>query len=239
MGLMSCGAFCQAQSPAVPPAFDAASIRPTLPDGPKIPFQFGPNRLSMRTTLGSLIRVGYQVSDFQVADGPAWTWSVFYDVQAAAGGGSDSQQFRLMIQKLLADRFQLKLHRETRAIAGYVLSVDKGGPKLPAARTDVPPDSQIVQIAPGRGIVSRGGTTKGLALMLEIPLGKLVVDETNIEGNYDYRLQYDDSELKNVGNDSAAGSVFGALHEIGLKLEAKKIPMEVLVIDSVERPSEN
>jgi uncharacterized protein (TIGR03435 family) len=226
------------QAQTATPAFDAASIKPTLPDGPKIPNQFGPDRLSMRTPLGRLISMAYQVSDFQVAGGPAWTWSVFYDVQAEAGGGADSQQIRLMIRTLLADRFQLKLHRETRAIAGYVLSVDKGGPKLPPARTDVPPDRQIVQYGPGH-IVSRGGDIKDLALALEIPLGKLVVDETKIEGNYDFRLQFDDSELKGAGADSAPGSVFGALHEIGLKLDAKKIPMEALVIDSVERPSEN
>jgi uncharacterized protein (TIGR03435 family) len=220
MTLMCGGVSGQTQTAT--PAFDAASIKLTLPDGPKIPNQFGPDRLSMRTPLGRLISMAYQVSDFQVAGGPAWTWSVFYDVQAEAGGGADSQQIRLMIRTLLADRFQLKLHRETRAIAGYVLSVDKGGPKLPPARTDVPPDSQIVQIAPGRGIVSRGGTIKGLALTLEIPLGKLVVDETKIEGNYDFRLQFDDSDLKGATTDSAPGSVFGALHEIGLKLEAKR-----------------
>ena len=90
--------------------------------------------------------------------GPASTRSVFYDVQAEAGSGADSQQMRLMIRTLLADRFQLKLHRETRAIAGYVLNVDKGGPKSPPASTDVPPDRQAVQILPGRGIVSRAGT---------------------------------------------------------------------------------
>jgi uncharacterized protein (TIGR03435 family) len=154
------------------------------------------------------------------------------------GGGADSQQIRLMMQTLLADRFQLRVHGETRAIEGYVLSVDKGGPKLPPARTDVPPDSQIVQYGPGR-IVSRGGDIKDLALSLEIPLGRLVVDETKVEGNYDFRLQFDDSELKGAVTDSALGSLFGAVHEIGLKLEAKKIRMEALVIDSVERPSEN
>jgi uncharacterized protein (TIGR03435 family) len=237
MALMCRGGSGWAQTAT--PAFDAASIKPTPADGPKIPFQFGPNRVSMRTTLGRLIGLAYQVSDFQLAGGPEWAWSAFYDVQAEAGAGADLEQIRLMIRTLLADRFQLRLHRETRAIAGYILSVDKGGPKLPPARTDVPPDSQIVQIAPGRGIVSRGGTIKGLALMLEIPLGRLVVDETKIEGNYDFRLLFDDSGLKSAATDSTPGSLFGALHEIGLKLESKKIPMEVLVIDSVERPSEN
>jgi uncharacterized protein (TIGR03435 family) len=237
MTLMCGGVSGQAQTET--PAFDAASIKPTLPDGPKIPNQFGPDRLSMRTTLGRLIGMAYQVTDFQVAGGPAWAWSVFYDVQAEAGGGADSQQIRLMIRTLLADRFQLKLHRETRAIEGYVLSADKGGPKLPPARTDVPTDSQTVQIIPGRGIVSRGSPIRNLAIMLEMQLGKPVVDETKIDGLYDFRLLFDDSELKGSDTDLARGSLFAALHEIGLKLEAKKIPMEALVIDTVERPSEN
>jgi uncharacterized protein (TIGR03435 family) len=76
-------------------------------------------------------------------------------------------------------------------------------------------------------------------LNLGMQLGKLVADETKIEGNYDFRLQLDDSELKSAVTDSGLGSVFGALHEIGLKLEAKKIPIKVMVIDRVERPSEN
>jgi uncharacterized protein (TIGR03435 family) len=111
--------------------------------------------------------------------------------------------------------------------------------KLPAARADVPPESQTVQPIRGGGIVSRGSPIKNLAIVLGMQLGKPVVDETKIEGNYDFRLQYDDGELNGAAADSALGSVFGAIHNIGLKLEAAKIPMDVLVIDSAERPSEN
>lgn len=235
MTLMCCGLSAQARTAT--PAFDAASIKPTLPDGPKIPNQFGPDRLSTRTRLGRLIGTAYEVTDYQVADGPAWTWSAFYDVQAETGSDADSHRIRLMMQTLLANRFQLKLHRETRPIAGFVLGVDKGGPKLPPERRGAAGQSDC-SIRSGY-IVSRGGDIKDLALALEIPLGKLVVDETKIEGLYDFRLSFDDSELKSAGTGLAPGSLFGALHEIGLKLEAKKIPMEVLVIDSVERPSEN
>lgn len=240
LGLMTLMCWCvSGQSQTVTPAFDAASIKPTPPDGSNITFRLGPNSLSTRGVLGTVVMLAYQVTGYQVAGGPAWTWSASYDIQAEAGGAADSQQIRLMLRTLLADRFQLKLHRETRMIAGYVLGVDKGGPRLPPARTDVPPDDQDVQPIRGGGIQSRGSPIKSLAIMLGMQLGKPVVDETKIEGNYDFRLRFDDSNQTGVGIPSEFASVFEAIHEIGLKLEAKKIPLEVLVIDSVERPSDN
>lgn len=240
LGLMTLMCWCvSGQTQTVTPAFDAASIKLTPSDGSGIPFRVGPNRLSTRGVFGTLIMLAYQVTGYQVAGGPGWTWSASYDVQGEAGGDADSHQIRLMLRRLLADRFQLKLHRETRMIAGYVLDVDKGGPKLPPARTDVPPDDQVVQPIRGGGIQSRGSPIKSLAIVLGMQLGKPVVDETKIEGNYDFRLRFADSNPTSVSTPSEFASIFEAIHEIGLKLEAKKIPLEVLVIDSVERPSEN
>jgi uncharacterized protein (TIGR03435 family) len=183
--------------------------------------------------------LAYEAPDYHVAGGPAWAWSEFYDVQARAEGEADLHQIRLMLQTLLADRFQLRLHRETRMMAGYVLGVDKGGPKLPPARTDVPLNDQSIAGIRGGGLQSFGSPIKSLAISLGMQLGKPVIDETKIEGSYDFRLRFDDSNLTSAGAPSEFGSVFSAVHEIGLKLEAQQIPIEVLVIDSVERPSEN
>ena len=124
-------------------------------------------------------------------------------------------------------------------MAGYVLGVDKDGPKLPPSKTDWLPEARTVQPLAGGGIISRGMPIKHLALILAMQFGQPVIDETKIEGNYDYRLRFDDINVIGAGTPSEFGSVFGALHDIGLRLEARKIPIEVLVIDSAERPSEN
>lgn len=229
-------------SVAQPLAFDAASIKPTPADrSGGFPYRVGPGSLSMRALLKGFIVQAYDVAYYQVDGGPAWAQSELYDIQAKADGEADQHRIKVMLRTLLADRFQLKVHHETRMMAGYVLSVDKGGLRLPAARTDVPPDSEgVIQV--GGGVVSRGSTIKHLALGLTLELGRPVIDQTNIEGHYDFTLRFDDSDATGVGtadSPSGFGSVFGALHEIGLTLEARKVPIEMLVIDSADRPSEN
>jgi len=226
---------------AQPPlAFDAASIKPTPPDRPSFPYRLVPGSFSMRGLLKHFIQQAYEVEDYQLAGSPPWSQSDWYDIQAkAAASDADTHQIRGMLQTLLADRFQLKLHRETRTMSGFILSVDKGGPKLPPAKTDVPPDSNgRVQL--GDGLWAFGANMKLLARVLTIQLGQPVLDQTNIKGNYDFKLQFDDGpEVAVPGKSTSFGSAFTAIHEIGLKLDAQKVPIEVLVIDSAQKPSEN
>jgi uncharacterized protein (TIGR03435 family) len=225
----------QAQPPL---AFEAASIKPSPPERPQFPYRFGPS-FSMQARLWDLILQAYDIQRYQIAGGPEWIQSQWFQVQAKAAGEPDKDQIRLMLQTLLAERFQLKFHRETRTMSGFVLSVDKGGPKLPSARTDMPPDSKGV-IQMGDGIWSRGSTIQNLAVGLNLELGQPVLDQTNIKGNYDFKLQFDDGpEMAAPGKSTSFGSVFTAIHEIGLKLDAQKVPIEVLVIDIAQKPSEN
>ncbi len=224
------------------PAFDAASIKLVPPDhSGTFPYRLGPGSLSIRSSLNEFIQTAYDVRDYQVAGGQPWVKSDWYAVSAKAAGEADQRQIRMMFQALLAERFQLKLHHETRMMQGYVLSVEKGGPKLPAPKTDVAPGTTGV-LQMGGGIWSRGSTIDHLAYGLRLELGEPVLNETGIEGNYDFRLRFDDSDAMGPGTPNAPqglGSVFTALHEIGLKLDARKVPIDVLVIDSAERPSEN
>src|SRR6185437_1837329 len=142
-------------------------------------------------------------------------------------------QVREMLQTLLAERFQLKVHRETRMMQGYVLTVEKGGAKLPAPRTDVAPDSLgVVQVGGGE-LWYRAATFNHIATGLRLELDQPVVNETGIEGHYDLKLRFDEqnADLKDPKappqTGLGIGSVFTALHEFGLKLEAKKVPIEV------------
>src|SRR5579864_2956247 len=122
---------------AQPPRFEVASIKPHDPNAMSRRLQMEPDRLAMGGTLRLLIMQAYDVHNDQVEGGPPWAQTDSYDVQAKAPRASTKAELRAMLQTLLADRFQLKLRRETRTVAGYILSVDKGGPKLPPPKEGV------------------------------------------------------------------------------------------------------
>jgi len=170
-----------------------------------------------------------------------------YDIQAKAANSSTPRQIKSMLQTLLADRFQLRMKREPRTMTGYALVVDKSGPKLPAGRTDVPPDSTGVIQMGGGEIWSRASTIRHLAHALWLELQLPVIDQTGIEGHYDFRLRFEEGNRELTEPDTAgatpslrsSGSIFTALREIGLRLDSGKLPIEVLRIENVQRPSEN
>jgi uncharacterized protein (TIGR03435 family) len=225
-----------------------ASIKLSDPNGLSSRPRIGPDSLTTRGSLKDLIRLEYGVADYQVAGGPVWAQSEAYDIRAKAGSVSTPRQIQSMLHALLADRFQLRLHRETRTMSGYVLSVGKGGPKLPAPKTEAPQDSLAEIQTGGGGIWAYGATMQDLALGLGVELGLPVLDRTKIEGRYDFKLRFEEgNDEPAAGPDSGSGivtprttgSVFTALREVGLRLDARRLPIEVLVIDSAERPSGN
>ena len=180
----------QTQSPE-PLAFDVASIKLADLARPGPTYRAGPDVLSMRAWLNDLIKFAYGVDSYQLAGGPAWAHAELYDVQAKAGAVATKLQIRAMTQTLLAERFHLKLHGETRTMSCYLLSVDKNGAKLPPPRTDMPPDS-VGPIQMGGGeIWSRGSTIENLARSLGYEVGAPVLDQTGIAGHYEYKLHYD------------------------------------------------
>jgi uncharacterized protein (TIGR03435 family) len=229
--------------------FGVASIKPSDPTRPNIPFRIGPASLTTAGTLKLLIALAYAVEDTRnITGGPDWVQSQFYDVEAKADAPSTPHQIKVMLQALLAERFQLKLRHETRIVSGYALTVDKGGPKLPPPRSDMPPDSTgSVQMGRGDWFM-RGATMDTFAGALRWELDVPVVDETKIPGNYDFKLQFEEENSEPApkpdgsGAPAAlapAGSIFTALRELGLRLDSRKLPIEIYVIDSAERPSAN
>jgi len=217
-------------------SFAVASIKPRDVNRPTVQYRVGPDSFASPGSLKFLISQAYDVSEYQVVGGPAWIGSASWELQAKADHAVAGREIRMMLQSLLAERFALKFHRETRTMQGYVLSLDKNGPKLPAPKTDVPPETKgVIQLGTGE-IWSRGSTIRHLCEALRLELGLPVVDKTGIEGNYDFKLRYDETA------DAASephGSIFTALHEIGLRLDGRKVEIEVLAIDSAATPSEN
>jgi len=177
-----------------------------------------------------MIREAYDVRDFQITAGPAWLDTDRFDIRAKAKEGVSTRQMKTLLQALLADRFQLRLHRETKELPVYTLSVAKNGAKFREATAD---DQHTTAAGPGE-ITDHGVAIPIFIKQLSGLVDRAVVDQTGLKGSYDLNLQW-------TREQDTGPSLFTALEEqLGLKLSGGKGPVEILVIDHVVRvPIEN
>ena len=236
--------------------FEVASIKPMEPamgGMMRVEMQMAPGGrfIAKGLTLRLLMQQAYGVRDFQITGAPAWASTDRYEINAKAEGGDIGRDaIRPLLQSLLEERFQLKMRRETKDAPVYELVTAKGGPKLKASEAGEGRD----QVRMGRGFVqAQSATVASLANVLANQLGRSVVDKTGLTGRYDFKLEWTPDESQNAlvremrpdappaaPLDSAGPSIFTALQEqLGLKLDNGKGPVEVLVIEKVEKPSEN
>ena len=241
--------------------FEVASIRPCDPDsggrGGPTPGRYNP----VCATVENLIRMAYgpRATVFNasaldpIEDAPAWTRSERYTINAKAPDGTPNAVILgPMLQALLEDRFRLRLHRETREVPVYNLTMARSGLKLQprdAASCIPPPGEKVAK--PCGGVSLRLGPTSSveffgtgmndLAKNLRNLVDRPVIDKTEVPGIFDFRLQYSPDPPAGVSPEEYTGtSVFTAVEEqLGLKLERARGPHEVLVVDRVERPSAN
>jgi len=242
--------------PAVAPAttaapeIEAATIKPVKEANPNNMHDTTVGRrLSMRyTTLRDLMMMAYEVDPRQIAGGPAWVATDEYDIDLVVADGVQVNQCEeAVLAELLADRFQLKFHREQRVMAVYVLEVAKGGPKLKASDANSAENSGCEHL----GVCNfHKRTLANFARFMQfVVLDRPVMDKTGTAGTFDFTLKWtpDESQFNGMGfhvpvpeGTTALPGLFTAIQEqLGLKLEPQKVPAEVLVIDHVERPSEN
>jgi len=218
------------------PAFEVASIKLTPPAqiGYTAPGEFGTDRYTTtNVTLDFLVQIAYGIP-FNQLSGIEKLGTQHYDLTAKAADGAilTYQTIRPRLQRLLEERFKLVVHRETKQVDGYALVVAKGGAKLKPTTGS----KETGAVFPG-GMRLPNTDMAGLAIMLASPAGRPVIDKTGISGGYEIDIRY----ARDSDTDSQLPSMFTALQEqLGLKLEAQKVPVEMLVIDSVNRtPSEN
>jgi uncharacterized protein (TIGR03435 family) len=260
---------------ATKPSFEVALIKPSAGDGREsLSIQPGGRFVANNVTLKMMIGFAYRLRNYELAGGPAWIgadkWSIDARAEAGAEVGADVTAVRL--QALIEERFGLKTHREMRELPAYRLTVGNGGSKLipvdpPAQQTPgqpsaapppppVRPDGTLppnFMPVPGRTIVGPGlilASTVPIAEIVRVltgQLGRPVLDETNLKGFYNVRLQFAPETTPNIlsaapgpASDTAGSSIFTSIQEqLGLKLESGKAPFDVMVIDSAQKPTDN
>jgi uncharacterized protein (TIGR03435 family) len=260
-------ALLLAQSPPPRPTFEVASIKRSTfgTDGARFNGQVGRVTVT-NNSLRNIIRNAWGLQAFQIVGGPDWINNDRWDIVAKAEGNPQGPEMLAMVQNLLADRFKLVVHRETREMPIYALVLAKPdralGPKLRASSIDCQKE-MTAAIARGGGAPPRDGKllcgiriVSGHLEMNAVPMtnfarnispiaGRSVVDKTGLTGDFDGELTWTPDASLGAPQDGPppandGPSLFTAMQEqLGLKLDAQRGPVEVLVIDSVDRPTED
>jgi uncharacterized protein (TIGR03435 family) len=251
---------------AKPLAFDVVSVKRSEPNG-RVRIRILPDGWSASgIPLKGLISNAYGVRQDLISGAPGWTESTAYDIEAkedpsvAAAlqklpNDQRAAQINSMLQAVLADRFHLKVTRVDKELPAYELVIAKGGFKLKEADPNKSysgglkgPDgvARAGMMMTGQGqVIGQGIPMSRLATNLSYQVGRSVLDKTGLTGNYDLTLKWTPDQAAGTASpgadsDASGPSIFTALEEqLGLKLESRKAPTETLVIDQIERPSEN
>jgi uncharacterized protein (TIGR03435 family) len=235
----------QSSNPVIEKAFDVASLKAAPPPSGRITVDLGNSlrgRLTLtNVTLSECLRFAFKIyTDDQIA-GPDWIkdHQILFNIVAQAPSDTPRDKLREMAVALLTERFRLRLHREVRELRYLRLVEDKGGSKMSETKEDAPAAAEIVR--PGR-IIYRRVSGQTLAVLLTRFTQQPIVDMTGLKGEYDVNLQWMPDVAKAIpaaepdGIMDAAPSLFAAVREqLGLRLEATKGPMNMVVVDHAER----
>ena len=229
--------------------FEVASIKPSAPGvrgGIVRPLPGNQTYIARNMPLRMIMTVAYGVTDRQIAGGPDWVATEPFDINAKADRSYTSDELHLMLQRLLEERFQLRVRHESRELPVYALVVDRGGAKL---TEHDPGDIDHPPIGPGpngRGLAGRNVSMPYFAFVLSRMLDRNVIDRTGLSRSYDVTLDFVRELPARVDGPGEAAAnpdgptIFSAVRDqLGLRLQAAKGPVEFLVILRAERPSAN
>ncbi len=225
-------------------SFEVASIRPNVSgEGGSYSSTQSGRFIGRNLTLRDLIEHAYGVMEWQIS-GPTWILSDRFDVTAKPPAGTSGDQFEAMMQNLLAERFKLQIHREQRERAVYALVVAKTGLKAMAAPGDGKASTNWSRDHMSAQHMSMASFAERLSRVADRP----VVDATGVQGAFNFELKWtpENAQAKPAENTGtqladAPPGLFTAIEEqLGLKLEPRKAPVEILVVDHAEKvPGEN
>jgi uncharacterized protein (TIGR03435 family) len=257
LSLLAPWALC-GQAPVAPATYTVASIKPNKSSDDRFMLRPlpGGGLTATGVTLKMLVMFAYGVAGYQISGAPIWMGTERWDIEAirdGVPGGLSRAQSNALLRRLIEDRFQLKSRRESKKMPVYALVVTKGGPKLKPHAGDVADRKPLVSFGFGSAAFTNSSVA-GLAGQLTLYLDRPVLDQTGIQGDYDFSLKWtpapNESSAQAIGLppradppapvDSNGPSLFTALQEeLGLKLKSTKGAVDTLVVEHVEPASEN
>lgn len=225
------------------PSFAVATIKLHDPNVGIQQFNTSGDRVNIRNqTVASMLSFAYAIHSHQIVDAPDWIFHERYDVEGKTDteGEPSLHQFQEMVQKLLGDRFQIKFHHDKRELSVYAIQLAKSGAKLKlTADRKADPDWK----ADGRGTemtqTYRNASMSDFVLGMQSFLDRPLVDQTGLTSRYDFTLRYTYDEARATDPNAPPGLFTAIQEQLGLKLQPAKAPADVLVIDAVQKPSEN
>jgi uncharacterized protein (TIGR03435 family) len=224
------------------PEFEVATIKPSDPNATRTSFRVeGRHILMSNQPVVNLIALVYGLQGRQISGGPAWIETDRYDIDGVADveGEPNLKQMQEMYRKLLVERFSLSVHRDTKEMPVYALTVGKAGPKN-LAKSQGDPNGEPDQKGGPRKMTFTNCSMEEFSLMLQFMMDRPVLDKTEVAGRFDFVLSWTPMDAAETTDPNAPPGMFTAIQEqLGLKLDAVKAPAEVLVVDRVERPSAN
>jgi uncharacterized protein (TIGR03435 family) len=234
-----------AQSTAKPPAFEVASIKAVSQEhrvhrGRDFRVFPGGRLLITNLEVRTILREAYGIKNYQLSGGPGWMDTDSFDIEAKAEGDPTRAEMMVMLQTLLADRFALKIRRESKEANVYALTVAKGGPKLqePAGTRSIIHAYRNTPVELPGVSYTLGGEKASMALFanqLEGHMMRPVSDRTGLTGEYNFKVTYATDDNPETG----APLIVAIQEQLGLKLETIKGSIETFVIERLERPTEN
>lgn len=239
----------QAPPKAERPEFEVATVKPAKQDqtgGGIRPLPGGQSYIAQNVPVRLIIMLMFHLTDTQVAGGPSWIGSDRWDIEAKAEHPASVDELHVMFQNLLIDRFNLKFHTEKKEMPVYSLVVDKPGSKMKPNNSPEPYEIPIRGAGRGK-IAAQRCSMSYFTWVLAQQAGRPVLDKTGLPGFYDFTFEWMPQPVTLPGTDgadaSAGGegpSLFTALREqLGLRLDAGKGPVEVMVIDQIGKPTAN
>jgi len=237
------------------PSFDAASIKPADPAARGRLYQMpGREFRATNASASNLMEWTYGVHPRQIIGAPAWLETDKYNVVATPDleGRPNQNQWRIVVEKVLADRFQLKFHREQKELPAYAIQIGKGGPKLTKSAGDPKAGGSLLYRKLGELPASNVSMADFAASLQRAVLDRPVIDQTGLEGKWDFLLRWtpEGNQFASLGApprppsdnpdpDGPPDLVTAMQNQLGLKLLSTKAMVEVIVVDHVEKPSGN
>lgn len=226
------------------PEFDAASIKPSKAGGGRGSMNSDPGRITYtNVSLRDCLMAAYDMKDYQIS-GPDWMRADRFDIKATAAGAASDDAMKLMLQKLLIARFQMSVHREKRELPVYAMVIAKGGTKLHESET---PGKSNMRMTSG-GVAFTSVTVQelidDLSRLRTAEMDRPVVDDTGLKGRYDFTVTLFASQeemMAAMSKGDFGSSIFTLIQEqLGLKLEARKLPLDMVIVDKADKvPTEN